>query len=76
MLTEFYVGYDKTGGEKGDIDLKEMTKLMDYCDESLISWIGWEYKPYHAKTGGAHSLYFSNGTFNLEFVKLAARPYA
>jgi hypothetical protein len=49
---------------------------MDECDEQLVSWIGWEYKPFHAKTGGANSIYYNNGTLNLDFIKLASRPYA
>ena len=60
-LTEFYM----------------QTSVMDKCDELGQGWMIWEYKPFvHKKTGWATSIWFDNGTMNMEFASNISRTYA
>jgi endoglycosylceramidase len=50
-----------------DIGLPDYT-TMDDADKYLQSWLGWDYKPYVAKTGSGSSIWYDNGTMNMQVV--------
>jgi endoglycosylceramidase len=49
---------------------------MDDADKYLQSWLGWDYKPYVAKTGSGSSIWYDNGTMNMQVVDRLSRTYA
>jgi endoglycosylceramidase len=54
----------------------EMMKTVETCDDYLLSWIGWEYKPFWPITGASYSVFHLDGTSNLEVIGTLVRPYA
>lgn len=51
--------------------------ILDKCDETVQSWLLWEYKPFFGnKTGWSNSIWSANGTLNMEYVSLLSRTYA
>ena len=54
----------------------EMLATMDACDEHLISWTGWEYKPYYPITGAGYSVFDGEGNLKLDVLSTLSRPYA
>lgn len=51
-------------------------KTMADADEYLQSWLGWEYKPFVPKTGSGSSIWYDNGTMNMQVVDRLSRTYA
>ena len=45
-------------------------------DQHLLSWIGWEYKPYYPMTGAGYGMFNKDGTVNDEMLATLRRPYA
>lgn len=67
FLTEYSVGDDK---------------VMDECDKYLLSWIGWEYKPFAGSlpdgtcTGCGYGFFNEDGSSNDDVRKANSRTYA
>lgn len=51
--------------------------ILDKCDEVSQSWLLWEYKPFFGnKTGYSNSIWFNNGSLNIEMASMLSRTYA
>lgn len=53
------------------------SQVMDKCDQTAQSWMMWEYKPFRGnRTGWSDSIWFNNGSMNMEVVSVLSRTYA
>ena len=80
MLTEFNcasINVTQPGGKwtSGLGSTNTMVETTDLCDDHLLSWIGWEYKPYYPITGASYSVWRPDGSINSEFLATLARTY-
>ena len=59
----------------------QMSITMDYADKYLMSWIGWEYKPFAGSllngtcTGCGYGIFDINGNIQIPVVKAISRTY-
>ena len=83
MLTEFDVSSlaaNQPGGNWTESSLGAPTptplqKTAEVCDETLFSWLGWEYKIFHPITGASYSIYHPDGSLNLPYLSTLTRTY-
>ena len=58
------------------ITSEDAVTVMDEADKYLQSWLGWDYKPYAGITGAGNSIWYDNGTMNMEVAAILSRTYA
>eukprot|EP01083_Nonionella_stella_P071620 192504_1 len=77
FLTEFDIAND----DQTSSQFEKMSMTMDQCDKHLISWSGWEYKPFAGAVGGTctgcgYGLFLADGSPNHAVRKAVSRTYA
>ena len=80
--TGFLTEFDISNENSTQAQFAAMSKTMDLCDKYMVSWAGWEYKPFAGAledgtcTGCPPCLFLNNGSANHYVRKALSRTYA
>ena len=76
LLSEFNLNFHVFDVVLVNGTTQEMQATMDICDDYLISWTGWEYKPFFPITGAGYSVFDADGNIKHDVLGTISRPYA
>ena len=76
LLSEFNLNFHVFDVVLVNGTTQEMQATIDICDDYLISWTGWEYKPFFPITGAGYSVFDADGNIKHDVLGTVSRPYA